>query len=104
MSRRQRRAREKRRRQTAPASRVRTATISGSLAAATALGLATSEPADAASFDVAPVKDINLSAVGSNPSYLTEFGGTLLFSASDGPDNGTTNGFELWSSDGTGPG
>jgi ELWxxDGT repeat protein len=98
--------RQERRRHAAPASgRVRTATISGSLAATAALGLAASaEPADAAGgFDAALVKDINASGNG-DPSGITEFGGALFFAASDGPQSGGTHATELWRSDGTTPG
>jgi ELWxxDGT repeat protein len=54
------------------------------------------------------VKDINANLQCSNgdqgdsrPRGLANVGGTLLFRACGGPDNGTTNGFELWKSNGT---
>jgi ELWxxDGT repeat protein len=51
------------------------------------------------------VKDINAnSGLGSNPQNLVNHNGTVFFAATDGPDNGTTHGFELWKTDGTGPG
>jgi ELWxxDGT repeat protein len=45
------------------------------------------------------VKDINPGAGGSSRGTLTNFNGTLYFSANDG-----THGFELWKSDGTAAG
>ena len=86
MSRRQRRTREKRRRHSTPsAHRVRRATISGSLAATAAFGLAAAaQPADAAGFDAALVKDINPGPGSSGPYRLTDVGGTLFFTADDG--------------------
>jgi trimeric autotransporter adhesin len=45
------------------------------------------------------VKGINPGAGGSSPGALTNFNGTLYFSANDG-----THGFELWKSDGTAAG
>jgi ELWxxDGT repeat protein len=62
--------------------------------------VATTEPASAATFRAALVKDIDPSG-GSDPHNLTNVGGRLLFSAVDGPDDGTTNGVELWRSEGT---
>ena len=103
MSRRQRRTRGKRRRHAAPTGkRVRAATITGSVAATAAIGLAASgEPATAAGgFDAALVQDIDASDNG-DPNALAEFGGTLFFAAYDGPDDGATHGMELWRSDGT---
>jgi ELWxxDGT repeat protein len=131
---------------------VRAATISGSVVATAAITLAASgEPAEAASFDAALIKDINpggssfpdhtvaigstlffaaddgtngvelwksdgteagtqmvkdinqtsYAGGGSHPDQLTDVGGTLFFTAADGPENGTTHGYELWMSDGT---
>src|SRR5262249_44109016 len=77
--------------------RVRAATISGSLVATAALGLAAGAgPAEAAGgFDASLVKDINPS--GSNDvRYLAAMGGTVFFRANDG-----IHGSELWRSDGT---
>ena len=45
------------------------------------------------------VKDINPGAGGSSPGAVTNFNGTLYFSANDG-----THGYELWKSDGTAAG
>ena len=45
------------------------------------------------------VKDIASGSSSSNPSYLANVNGTVIFSANDG-----TNGFELWKSDGTADG
>jgi ELWxxDGT repeat protein len=97
LSRRQRRTKEKRRRRAAPArNRVRSATITGSLAATAAIGLASgAEAADAATFDAAQVKDINPSG-NSSPGDFVELNGVLLFHADDG-----TSGYELWRTDGT---
>src|SRR5262249_36547224 len=47
------------------------------------------------------VKDINPGGGHSFPGDFTVAGGTLFFTAIDGPDNGTTNGRELWKTDGT---
>src|SRR4029079_12078618 len=47
------------------------------------------------------VRDINTSAtVDSNPTQFIEIGGTVLFNATDGNDNGgTQHGYELWKSE-----
>ncbi len=49
------------------------------------------------------VVDINVGNLGSDPDNLTEVGGTLYFTASDGTGAGD-HGTELWRSDGTGAG
>lgn len=53
---------------------------------------------------VSLVRDINPGSIGSNPSELTVFKGSLYFSAWDGDDDGTAGGNELWVSDGTSEG
>src|SRR5262249_60222791 len=99
----QRRTKGKRRRHNSPGGRgVRTATITGSVAATAAIGLAAGAgPADAVSVDAALVKDINPSgaALPYNDhvkNAMAEVNGTLFFVADDG-----TSGRELWKSDGT---
>ncbi len=119
MTQRQRKAKAKRRRHAKPSrTQIRAATISGSIAATAALGLAASgaAPADSrsgsardsrlAGFDAALFKDIN-AAGDARPSNFTQVGDTLFFVASDGPDSGTASpphGYELWKTDGTAAG
>ena len=59
-------------------------------------GLSGEEPTFASPTSTSPVKDIFPGETGSNPQYLTAFGGIAYFTANDG---GT--GVELWKSDGT---
>ena len=69
----------------------------GRMATATAAAmLALAVLAPASSADTKLVKDINPGSGGSNAAELTNFAGSLYFSADDG-----VHGDELWTSDGT---
>ena len=96
MSARRRKARAKERRHDRRRVK-RTLVVSGGVAAAS-LG-AQAPTAGAVEFELSQVRDIVAGSESSQPSELTRVGDSIFFQANDG-----TSGYELWRSDGTGPG
>ncbi len=89
---------QRQKRTRAKAQRHSKATVSSTIAAAAAIGLATPSVADAQEFEISSVADIN-PAGDSNSSQFIDLAGTTYFRATDG-----TNGSELWRTDGTAAG